>query len=83
MFPNVGNQGDSEEVLRYLGVKHLFGFRDWPPLSKAMFLDKRVNSKKDLALVLKELNIKKQEAACVELVRRGLSTGLASSSPRI
>ena len=63
VFPNVGNQGDSEEVLRYLGVKHLFGFRDWPPLSKAMFLDKRVNSKKDLALVLKELNIKKQEAA--------------------
>jgi hypothetical protein len=63
LFPGVGSQGDSEEVLRYLGVKHLFGFRDWPPLSKAMFLDKRVSSKSDLAQVLKELNIKKQEAA--------------------
>ncbi len=52
-----------EEVLRYLGVKHLFGFRDWPPISKAMFLDKRVQSKKDLSIVLKELNITRQEAA--------------------
>jgi hypothetical protein len=63
VFPNGTDQGDSEEVLRYLGVKHLFGFRDWPPLSKAMFLDKRMSSKKDLAQVLKELNIKKQEAS--------------------
>jgi hypothetical protein len=63
VFPSVDHQGDSEEVLRYLGVKHLFGFRDWPPSSKAMFLDRRVSSKKDLAQVLKELNIKKQEAA--------------------
>jgi hypothetical protein len=63
VFPNSGRDGYSDEVLRYLGVKHLFGFRDWPPLSKAMFLDKRVKSKGDLAQVLKELNIKKQEAS--------------------
>lgn len=63
VFPDGAHQGDSEEVLRYLGVKHLFGFRDWPPVSKAMFLDKRVSSKKDLAQVLKELNITRQEAA--------------------
>jgi hypothetical protein len=63
VFQNGGHQGDSEEVLRYLGVKHLFGFRDWPPLSKAMFLDKRVSSKRGLAEVLKELNITRQEAA--------------------
>jgi len=62
VFPNGAHRGDSEEVLRYLGVKHLFGFRDWPPLSKAMFLDKRAGSKTDLTQVLKELNIKKQEA---------------------
>jgi hypothetical protein len=62
VFPDTSG-GDSEDVLRYLGVKHLFGFRDWPPVSKAMFLDKRVSSKKDLAQVLKELNIKIQEAA--------------------
>jgi ParB-like nuclease domain len=61
VFANGG--GDSEEVLRYLGVKHLFGFRDWPPTSKAMFLDERVKTKKDLGQVLKELNIKRGEAA--------------------
>lgn len=63
VFPEPAVRGGSEEVLRYLGVKHLFGFRDWPPVSKAMFLDKRISSKKDLAQVLKELNITRQEAA--------------------
>jgi hypothetical protein len=63
VFANSDDKGDSEEVLRYLGVKHLFGFRDWPPVSKAMFLDKRISSKKDIDQVLKELNITRQEAA--------------------
>jgi ParB-like chromosome segregation protein Spo0J len=31
VFAEDANQRDSESVLRYLGVKHLFGFRDWPP----------------------------------------------------
>ena len=60
-FPDGSYTRDSEEVLRYLGVKHLFGFRDWPPSSKAMFLDKRISSQKDLSQVLRELNIKRQE----------------------
>ncbi len=63
VFAEGAQPGDSDEVLRYLGVKHLFGFRDWPPYSKAMFLDKRIVTKKDLGQVLKELNITKQEAA--------------------
>jgi hypothetical protein len=63
IFPNSAEQGESEDVQRYLGVKHLFGFRDWPPISKAMFLDKRAHSKKDLSQVLRELNITRQEAA--------------------
>jgi hypothetical protein len=63
VFPDADHQGDTEEVLRYLGVKHLFGFRDWPPLSKAMFLDKRVSSQQDLTQALREISIKKQEAA--------------------
>ena len=63
VFPDGGRHDDNEEELRYLGVKHLFGFRDWPPYSKAMFLDKRIASKKDLSQVLRELNITRQEAA--------------------
>jgi ParB-like nuclease domain len=63
IFPGGSNHGDSEDMLRYLGVRHLFGFRDWPPVSKAMFLDKRISSKKDLGQVLKELNITRQEVS--------------------
>jgi len=63
IFAAGADRSDSEDVLRYLGVKHLFGFRDWPPTSKAMFLDERVRSKKDLDQVLRELNITKQEVA--------------------
>ncbi len=63
VFPESPQGVPNEEVLRYLGVKHLFGFRDWPPVSKAMFLDQRVKSKKDLGQVLRELNIKKQDVA--------------------
>jgi hypothetical protein len=63
IFPGGASHYDSEDLLRYLGVRHLFGFRDWPPVSKAMFLDKRIGSKKDLGQVLKELNITRQEVA--------------------
>ena len=63
IFPDGAERGDSDEILRYLGVRHLFGFRDWPPVSKAMFLDKRIGSKKDMGQVLKELNITRQEVA--------------------
>jgi hypothetical protein len=63
VFANGVGLGDGDGVLRYLGVKHLFGFRDWPPYSKAMFLDKRISAKKDVVQVLRELNITKQEAA--------------------
>jgi len=61
VFAGASAEGPTEDVLRYLGVKHLFGFRDWPPISKAMFLDQRVKSKRDLTQVLRELNISKQE----------------------
>ena len=63
VFPPGVSVADREEVSRYLGVKHMFGFRDWPPLSKAMFLDRRLRSKKDMGQVLRELNITRQEAA--------------------
>jgi uncharacterized coiled-coil protein SlyX len=63
VFAEGADHRDSEDVLRYLGVKHLFGFRDWPPTSKAMFLDERVKSKRGLDQVLRELNITRQEVA--------------------
>ncbi len=51
------------EIQTYLGVKHLFKFRDWPPLSKAIFLDKRIKTEKDVAALCRELGIPKSEIA--------------------
>lgn len=62
IFPH-GSEETGEGLKRYLGVRHLFGFRDWPPVSKAMFLDQRITSKRNLGQVLKELNITRQEVS--------------------
>lgn len=59
VFHETLDQSHVEEIQTYLGVKHLFGFRDWPPLSKAIFLDKRIKSKKDIEALCRELNIKR------------------------
>lgn len=41
----------------YLGVHHLFGFREWPPESKAKFLDQNIKTKKDLQKISREIGI--------------------------
>ena len=43
----------------YLGVRHLFGFKDWPAESKATFLDEQIKSGEDLERTVDELGIKK------------------------
>ena len=45
----------------YLGVRHLFGFREWPPESKAHYLHSHVRSEEDLQRLTRELNIKRQD----------------------
>lgn len=37
VFPEGPHHGESEAELRYLGVKHLFAFRDWPPSARPCF----------------------------------------------
>lgn len=59
IFP--GTDTDKRQQRIYLGVRHLFGFKDWPPDSKARFLDSEIKSKEDLSRMMRELNIKKQE----------------------
>ena len=52
--------GDQERRIRtYLGVRHLFGFREWPPESKAHFLDQNIKNAEDLARIMKEMNLRK------------------------
>jgi hypothetical protein len=60
VFPEATGPQEEEQRV-YLGVKHLFGFRDWPAESKARFLDSHIRSKEDLARTMRELNIKKAE----------------------
>ncbi len=52
-------QEDAQRV--YLGVRHLFGYREWPPLSKAKFLHNAIKNEADLENTVRELGIKKQE----------------------
>jgi hypothetical protein len=58
VFPE---QSPDAEVRNYLAVHHLFGFRDWPPLSKAVFLDSEIKGKGDVTRLVEEFGIDKQE----------------------
>jgi len=62
IFPDTGDEQDQKQRV-YLGVRHLFGFRDWPAESKARFLDSQIKSKADLVRTMRELNIKRHEIA--------------------
>src|ERR1700734_984324 len=46
----------------YLGVRHLLGFREWPPISKAQFLERESQSPGGLDRVLKETRLTKAQA---------------------
>jgi len=61
IFPKTDEQEDQKQRRVYLGVRHLFGFREWPADSKARYLDAQIKSKDDLDRIMRELNIKKQE----------------------
>lgn len=60
IFP--GSAAKQEAAQRvYLGVRHLFGFREWPAESKAKFLDDNIKNPADLERTLRELNLPKSE----------------------
>jgi hypothetical protein len=61
IFPKLSDDEDRRQQRIYLGVRHLFGFRDWPAESKARFLDSQIHSAEDLKRTMRELNIKKSE----------------------
>lgn len=59
VFPHTTEENVEKEQRVYLGVRHLFGFREWPAESKARFLDARIKNEADLQRTLRELNIKR------------------------
>jgi hypothetical protein len=53
---------DNEAVERiYLGLRHLLGYREWPPLSKAKFLNQEIKAVGDVDRVVREIGITKSD----------------------
>jgi len=61
VFPERPDEEHKSEMRIYLGVRHLIGFREWPPLSKARFLDRLSQDEGGLDRVMKELRITKTQ----------------------
>jgi len=61
VFPEGAEAEERKQQRVYLGVRHLFGYRDWPPESKARFLDAQIKQRPDLQRTMRELNIKRSE----------------------
>jgi hypothetical protein len=59
-FPSASSADAQNDLRIYLGVRHLFGYREWPPLSKAKFLDSEI-TKLGVDRIAKEIGISKQE----------------------
>jgi len=59
-FPDIGAGQDAAQRI-YLGVRHLFGYREWPPLSKAKFLHREIKELGDIDRVVRELGITKSD----------------------
>jgi len=63
IFPAQPDEQQQNEMRVYLGVRHLLGFREWPPLSKAQFLAKEsAAAAGGLGQVLKETRLTRSQA---------------------
>jgi hypothetical protein len=56
------NEIEQNQVRVYLGVHHMQGFREWPPLAKAQFLERESQRVGSLEQIIKEVRITKQQA---------------------
>jgi hypothetical protein len=56
VFPSAVTDESHRDAIRvYLGIHHLFGFREWPSESKAKFLDQNIATARDLQRLVKEM----------------------------
>ncbi len=62
VFPDKPDEQQKSEMRVYLGVRHLLGFREWPALSKALFLEHESKEPGGLDRVFKETQLKKGDA---------------------
>jgi hypothetical protein len=61
VFPENPDEEQTVEMRVYLGVRHLLGFREWPPLSKAMYLERESKTAGGLERVIKETRLTRAE----------------------
>jgi|SRR5271157_361587 len=61
VFPDKPDQQQQNEMRVYLGVRHLLGFREWPPISKALFLERESKNKGGLDRVIKETRLTRSQ----------------------
>ncbi len=61
VFPDKPDQQQQNEMRVYLGVRHLVGFREWPPISKALFLERESKNKGGLDQVIKETRLTRSQ----------------------
>ncbi|MBI4481030.1 MAG: ParB N-terminal domain-containing protein [Acidobacteria bacterium] len=61
IFPKKPDPQLRNEMRVYLGVRHLLGIRQWPPISKAQFLERESKSPGGLDRVIKEVRLTKQQ----------------------
>jgi hypothetical protein len=63
VFPDQADDEVQQSQMRvYLGVRHMLGFRDWPPIAKAQFLEREILRVGSLERTLKEVRLSKQQA---------------------
>lgn len=63
VFSPEGDADQAAEMRVYLGVRHLIGFREWPPLSKAAFLEREIKESGSLDDVIRQIRgLKKAQA---------------------
>ncbi len=62
VFPDRPDEQQQNEMRVYLGVRHLLGFREWPPISKAQFLERESQIPGGLDRVIKETRLTKAQA---------------------
>lgn len=62
IFPEDGKNNQGIDARVYLGVRHLLGFREWPPAAKAEFLDNESKKPGGLNQILKEVRLSKAKA---------------------
>ena len=61
VFPERPDEQQENEMRVYLGVRHMLGFREWPPLSKARWLYHECKKPGGLDRIIKEVQINKND----------------------